>query len=264
MAVVNLSTNSTYHSSIATSVDMAVDMGVAAMSAGAHLVDIGAESTTASADRVEDERQLRALLPVVEGLVTAGVPVSVESYSPSVVARVLEAGARTINLTGRADDDTVFSLAADANARMVISFTRGRDVKQNSAFPTGSDAIAEVRAQLAARAERAVELGVTKVVIDPGLGFTFANLTDPKERADHQGRMLLASHDLTALGFGICQSLPHARVYFGDEYRTAEAFYATLALMGGATMLRTHEVARVAPVVNAVRALASTTAPQTA
>ena len=107
----------------------------------------------------------------------------------------------------------------------------------------------------AARLEHARAHGVTEIVIDPGLGFYYGNLTDPMTRARHQGQVLLNSFRLRALGVPICQALPHAFDLFEEEYRTAEGFFAVLASLGRANVLRTHEVARVRATLAAMRAL---------
>ena len=67
--------------------------------------------------------------------------------------------------------------------------------------------------------------------------------------------MLLGSFRLRTLGVPVCQALPHAFDVFEEEFRTAEGFFAVLAALARTNMLRTHEVARVAAVVRALRAL---------
>ena len=53
----------------------------------------------------------------------------------------------------------------------------------------------------------------------------------------------------------ICQSVPHAFDLFEEEFRTAEAFFTVLATLGGAGLVRTHEVARVVAVLRAMHDL---------
>lgn len=96
---------------------------------------------------------------------------------------------------------------------------------------------------------------MAQLIIDPGLGFHYANLTTPGVRAQQQATMLASTFRLRVLGVPVCQALPHAFDLFEEELRTAEAFFAVLALLGRAGVLRAHEVARVAAVVRAMTAL---------
>jgi dihydropteroate synthase len=90
---------------------------------------------------------------------------------------------------------------------------------------------------------------VQKLVIDPGLGFYYRNLQDSAARVAFQMRVFLTSFRLRALGYPICQALPHAFEYFGEEVRTAEPFFAVLAALGKTDLFRTHEVTRVKAVL---------------
>ena len=94
------------------------------------------------------------------------------------------------------------------------------------------------------------------MVIDPGMGFYYDNLTDPLTRARHQTRVLAHSFRLRTLGVPVCNALPHAFDLFEDEFRKAEGFFAVLASLGGTHLFRTHEVAHVRAVLAAMTALA--------
>ena len=96
------------------------------------------------------------------------------------------------------------------------------------------------------------------LVIDPGMGFYYGNLTDPIVRARHQARVMLGAFRLRSLGVPLCNALPHAFDLFEEQFRTAEGFYAVLALLGGTSVLRTHEVPQVRAVVAAMTRCPST------
>jgi hypothetical protein len=59
---------------------------------------------------------------------------------------------------------------------------------------------------------------------------------------------------LRTLGFPVCHALPHAFEYFRDEVRSAEAFFAVLAMLGKTDLFRTHEVSRIRAVLETLRA----------
>ena len=101
--------------------------------------------------------------------------------------------------------------------------------------------------------ELAEKKGVEKIFIDPGLGFYYRNLQDSAARVRHQMAVFLNAFRLRTLGFPVCQALPHAFEYFGEEVRCAEPFFAALAALGKTDLFRTHEVARVKAVVETLQ-----------
>jgi dihydropteroate synthase len=184
------------------------------------------------------------------------VVVSVETYYPEVVETCLKAGARVLNLTGRRDEETMLRLAADYDATLVMCFGLEADVREAaSSVPAGDDALPALVDHFGPRLERAHDLGVRSVVLDPGLGFTYKNLTTPAERVGWQSRMLAQTFRLRPLGAPLCHSLPHSFDLFGAEYRKAEGFFAVIAALGGAHLYRVHEVAHVRAVLGAMDAL---------
>src|SRR5215212_5544829 len=119
MGTVNLSRDSTYRESIAVSTDAAIRKARTQVAQGAGVIDLGAESSTTRAARVDGLGQQAALLPVVEGLADTCV-VSVETYRPEVVQACLSAGARMLNLTGRSHEDEMLDSAASYGAAVIL------------------------------------------------------------------------------------------------------------------------------------------------
>lgn len=254
MGCVNLSRDSTYRESVATSPDDAVRMGRIQAAQGAAIIDLGAESSNAQAARVSPEDQVKSLVPVVEQLAAQAV-VSVETYEPSVVAACLDAGARILNMTGREHEDAMLTLAAEYDAAVVMCFGETANVREASDVPPDADPMPVLLDHFGARLERARELGATKVVVDPGMGFHYGNLVDPLTRSRHQTRVLSQTFRLRPLGVPVCNVLPHTYDIFGDEFRKAEGFYAVFAALGGTHLLRVHEVPHLRVVLDALRVL---------
>src|SRR6267378_841593 len=84
MGVINLSAESWYRESVCLSAQRAIQRGVVLQAQGAHIVDVGAESTLAQAQRIDDVIQRSQLLPVIKGLREQKILVSIETYHPSV------------------------------------------------------------------------------------------------------------------------------------------------------------------------------------
>jgi dihydropteroate synthase len=257
MGTLNLSRDSTYRESIATSVESAVRKARVMAAQGAHVIDIGAESTTRAAARVDALAQTAALIPVIERLTDEAIPVSVESYEEPVVAAALKAGARMVNLTGVQDEDAILELAARHDAAVVLCYVGGRSVREVTDVDLEGDPIPALVDHFGERIARARSAGVDRLVIDPGMGFYYGNLVDPTTRVRHQARILLQGYRLRVLGVPLCNALPHAFDLFEDEYRVAEGFFAVLAHLGGTSLFRTHEVSRVRATLEALALLDS-------
>jgi dihydropteroate synthase len=101
----------------------------------------------------------------------------------------------------------------------------------------GRDPVAALYEFFARQIEAATNAGVSRIWIDPGLGFYYRNLQDSGARVRHQMQVFLNSFRLRALGWPVCQALPHAFECFEEEVRVAEPFFAVLALLGQASLL---------------------------
>ena len=248
MATVNLSRDSTYRESIATGIDSAVRKARVAVASGAHFVDIGAESTTARAARVGADDQLGRLLPVIEQCTDEGIAVSVETYDPAVARAGLAAGAQVLNLTGAEHQDEMFDLVAEFGATVILCYVKGGNVREITDVRLDADPIPGLLAHFEERVATARGCGVERIIIDPGMGFFYGNLVDPLTRVRHQTEVILNTFRLRVLGLPICHALPHAFDLFEEHFRSAEGFFAVMAMLGGASVMRTHEV----PLVHAV------------
>ena len=252
MGTVNLSRDSTYRESIAVSADSAIRKAKVMAAQGAHLIDIGAESSTAKAARVSASDQIRILQPIIEELTELGIAVSAETYEPSVVKACLDAGAKVLNFTGTEHQEEILELAGAANASVILCYVGGANVREIADLEIDQDPIPGLLTYFAERIRIAQSCGVTNIIIDPGMGFYYGNLVVPSVRVRHQTNVILNSFRLRELGYPICQALPHAFDLFEDEFRTAEGFFAVVASLGGVNLMRTHEVARVQAVINAL------------
>lgn len=255
MGVVNLSRDSTYRSSIAPSVEAAIRHGRVMAAQGADIVDVGAESTDNRTRRVPVEEQIGLLVPVVEALAADGIVVSTESYEPPLTRAALEAGSRVVNLTGSADDDTMFTLAAEYDAAVVLCHVTGTHARSLDGAPLDPDPVPAMLDAFGARLERARALGAEQVVIDPGVGFGVVGGDSPAERTARQTKILLHTFRLRSLGVPVCHSVPHAFDLFEDQFRTGEGFFTVLARLSGTGLLRTHEVPHVVAVLRAMTEL---------
>jgi len=254
MGVVNLSPDSWYRESVCLTAEAAVRRGKILAAQGADIVDVGAESTLAHAARVGGAAQNSKLIPVIKQLRAANIPVSVETYSPAVARACLEAGASILNLTGSAAAANIFKMVAAHDAAVIICYVAGKNVREVGAFDLSADPIPMMRDYFSRQIETARRNGVEKIILDPGLGFYYANLRDSAVRVRHQMNVFLNTFRLRELGFPICHALPHAFEFFREEVRCAEPFFAVLAALGKTDLFRTHEVPRIKAVLKTMKA----------
>ena len=255
MGVVNFSADSWYRESVVLSSEAAIARIRRLRAEGAHLVDLGAESSLAYAARADADTQTRTLLPVLRELAPEGFLLSVETYQPATARACLEAGAAVLNLTGTRPSEEVYRMVADHGAGLILCYVQGDNVRAVGDFVRSPDHAAALRDYFQKEIERAVALGVQAIWIDPGLGFYYRNLQDSTDRIRYQAETFLHTFRLRTLGWPVCHALPHAFEFFGDEVRSAESLFAVLALLGKTDLLRTHEIPKVRAVARTLAVL---------
>ncbi|GGU30268.1 dihydropteroate synthase [Streptomyces lavendofoliae] len=239
----------------------AIKHGLDLVARGADLVDVGGESTRPGATRVDEDEELRRVVPVVRGLSAEGVAVSVDTMRASVARRAVEAGAILVNdVSGGLADPAMVPSVAAAEVPFVVMHWRGFSKDMNS-LAVYDDVVAEVVAELRARVEAVVEGGVDpeRIVVDPGLGFAKA--------APHDLALVAHLADLRALGRPLLVAASRKRflghVLAGEggtppparERDAATAAVSAIAAYEGAWAVRVHEVRPTADAVRVARAV---------
>lgn len=251
--VINLSPDSWYRESICLHPEEAIARGKQLSADGAHLIDVGAESSLPDAERIDVAGQVDRLRPVVRGLVDAGLLVSVESYHPEVLQACGEAGAQVFNVTGMKEAQGIFEVAARQGAALILCHVQGDNVREVTDLEHVGDLIPRLIEYFRALIGQMESLGVHRAFVDPGLGFYYKNLDDGEIRVRHQLDTFLETFRLSELGYPTFNIVPHASHIFGeDERRQAEPFFSVLAFLGGTHMVRTHEVRRLARILRAL------------
>jgi len=148
-------------------------------------------------------------------------------------------------------------MIAAHGAAVIICFVQGANVREVADFDFSSDPVAMMREHFARQIDLATQAGVTRLFIDPGLGFYYRNLQDSAVRVRHQMNVFLNTFRLRSLGFPVCHALPHAFEFFREEVRSAEPFFAVLAALGKTDLFRTHEIPRTRAVLETMRAFQS-------
>ncbi|MFF1416658.1 dihydropteroate synthase [Streptomyces sp. NPDC058280] len=239
----------------------AVKRGLDLVTAGADLVDVGGESTRPGASRVDEDEELRRVVPVVRGLAAEGVTVSVDTMRASVAEQAVAAGAVLVNdVSGGLADPAMVPTVAAARVPFVVMHWRGFSQEMNSRA-VYTDVVAEVVAELRERMEAVIAGGIApdRLVIDPGLGFA--------KQAEHDLKLLAHLAELRALGRPLLVAASRKRflghvLSKGDgpppparERDAASAAVSAIAAHQGAWAVRVHEVRATADAVRVARAV---------
>ncbi|MFF2185843.1 dihydropteroate synthase [Streptomyces sp. NPDC058155] len=238
----------------------AVKRGLDLVTEGADLVDVGGESTRPGAPRVDEDEELRRVVPVVRGLASEGVTVSVDTMRASVAEQAVAAGAVLVNdVSGGLADPAMVPAVAATGVPFVVMHWRGFSQDMNSRA-VYTDVVAEVLAQLRERIEAVVTGGIApeRLVVDPGLGFA--------KGTEHDLALLARLADLRALGRPLLVAASRkrflGRVLAGEgappparERDAATAAVSAIAAHEGAWAVRVHEVRATADAVRVARAI---------
>lgn len=236
---------------------VAVAAGERMMASGAHLLDIGGESTRPGADPVPAEVELQRVLPVIRGLRQRlpGVVLSIDTRKAAVAQAALDAGAQIVNdISALRDDPALPALCARTGAGVILMHMRG-EPKTMQVEPCYADVVEEVAAFLAQRIGAAEAAGIarTAMAVDPGICFG--------KTVAHNLALLRRLDRFAELGcpvvVGTSRKSFLGRLAGGgpEDRRDGTAATVALAAFLGAAVVRVHDVAemaRVAAVADAV------------
>jgi dihydropteroate synthase len=259
MGVVNVTPDSFSDGGLHLDPAQAVRHGRALLDEGADLLDVGGESTRPGAERVTEEQEHARVLPVVEGLASAGAVVSVDTMRASVAAAALDAGATVVNdVSGGLADPAMLPLVAERGCAYVAMHWRGHSADMQTRADY-DDVVHDVTAELAARrtAVQAAGVAADRLVLDPGLGFA--------KHAEHSWALLGALPELARLGpllvgasrkgfLGALLAGPDGTPRPAGDRDDATAAVTALAAQAGAWAVRVHAVRASADAVRVVAA----------
>jgi dihydropteroate synthase len=222
---------------------------------GAHILDIGGESTRPGSPAVSLEEELARVLPVVKEAVRLGVPVSVDTYKPSVMRAVLDLGADIVNdIWALRQGDAVSVIASHPRCGVCLMHMH-RDPQTMQVAPMLGGVVPEVTRFLSERAGLLEALGVEprRIVLDPGIGFG--------KTVEQNFSLLARQPALLALGYPLLagwsrKSSLGAVTGRSDAAQRVSASVAAalLAVERGARVVRVHDVG---PTADALKVLSA-------
>jgi dihydropteroate synthase len=208
---------------------------------GADIIDAGAESTRPGSTPISAAEELRRLVPVMKRLRgRLSIPVSVDTYKAEVAERALEHGAEIINdPSGLTLDPQLAKTVVQHDSGLILNHMRGRP-ETWAKLPPLPDVMGTIIRDLEATVNRARSAGVdrSRIVLDPGLGFG--------KRKEQNSEILARLPELARLELPLMAG-PSRKAFLAQETesetRFATAAAVTAAVLGGAHIVRVHDVA---------------------
>ena len=206
---------------------------------GAAILDLGGESTRPGAAPVSEQQELDRVLPVLERL--SGFCVSVDTRRPAVMTAALAGGASMINDVDALGAPGALEAVAAGGCAVCLMHKKGEPATMQR-DPHYDDVVADVKLFLKQRIEAAKSAGVAaeRIVVDPGFGFG--------KTAQHNLELLRRLKEFSSLKLPLLAGLSRKSTLGKltgrpvEERLAGSLAMALLALQGGATILRVHDV----------------------
>lgn len=211
-------------------------------SQGAAIIDVGGESTRPGAQPVEEEEELRRVLPVITALrKQSDILISTDTSKARVAEAAIDAGADIINDVTALGDPRMAEVAANSGAGVVLMHMKGKPASMQR-NPQYEQVVGEVADFLRQRLSRAISCGIAveRIALDPGIGFG--------KRLEHNRALLNAVGSFTALNRPVLIGVSRKSFlgWLADAEPMADRFWPAVALTSfcrehGARIFRVHE-----------------------
>lgn len=223
---------------------------------GAHILDIGGESTRPFSAPVSESDEIQRVVPVIRALAgEIGVPISIDTVKSGVAAAALDAGASIINdISALEKDPAMADLAAEKDVPVILMHMKGSP-QTMQVNPVYDDLMTEIADYLSERAAHAMSRGIRRerIILDPGIGFG--------KTVEHNLTLINRLERIVDLGFPVLMGPSRKsfiyKILSGQGSRStgpdhARTEYGTLAavaasILKGAHIVRVHDVEKAGP-----------------
>ncbi len=248
MGVVNVTPDSFSDGGRFFDAQAAIDHAHRMMEDGADFIDVGGESSRPGALPVSVAEELERIVPVLSGLRGVEKPISVDTRRPQVMREAIMAGASMINDIEALSAPGALEAVAPSQCAVCLMHKKGDPATMQQA-PHYDDVVGEVSLFLKDSIEKAKQAGIAgeRIVIDPGFGFG--------KTLEHNLMLLKNLPKFRTLGLPILSgwsrksSLGRITGRETGDRLPASLAMALLSLLGGATILRVHDVRETRDVV---------------
>lgn len=234
--------------------ELAIERALAMEMAGADLLDIGGESTRPGSEAPSASQELDRILPVLEGLRgRLKIPISVDTRRSAVAELAVRAGAELINdVSGLKNDARIAEIAAKYGVPLILMHMRGEPGTMQRG-PFARDVMKDVTQGLRESVAKARKAGVAKsqIILDPGIGFgkSYSQNYELQQKLPQLAALgyplLVGTSRKGFLGATLARdgkpAPPEDRVW-------GTAATVTASILGGAHIVRVHDVAEMVQV----------------
>ena len=252
MAIVNITEDSFSDGGLYIDLPSAINHASLCIKQGAHILDIGAQSTRPGAPEVGAEIEIKRFVPLIKELklIPPDIPISVDTFHHSVAKKVLNIGADWINdVTGGRHDPEMFNVIADKDCPYVLTHSRGNSKTMDS-LAKYKNVVTDVKNELSNQIDLALSVGIKneQIIIDPGIGFAknvSQNLTllrNLEVFSSMNNPVLIGASRKRFIGSVIDESDPNKRIF-------GTAAVASRCVIAGIDILRVHDVKEISQVV---------------
>ena len=238
--------------------DKAIEHALQMIKEGAEIIDVGGESTRPGADAVPVEEELERVIPVITAI-KAKEPqtvISIDTTKSKVAEEAIKAGASIVNdISGFSFDEQILEVVKKYNVTYILMHIKGtpRTMQKN---PEYEEPVSEIYDFLTQKISRLIDLGIGKIIIDPGIGFG--------KRFFDNYEIINRLDEFKGLGFPILIGLSR-KSFLGnslglkiDERDTITSVAEAISVSKGARFIRTHNVANASVMKNFINYLSNT------
>lgn len=243
MAIINVTPDSFSGDGLGHDVDAALRRAEQAVAAGAHLLDLGGESSRPGSEAVSEQEELDRVIPLVERLADWPVPVSVDTVKPAVMRAALAAGASLINDINAFRTPGAVEAVRGSDAALCVMHMQGEPRSMQS-DPQYVDVVSDVLRFLNDQVRQLQAQGVEaeRILLDPGFGFG--------KTLEHNLELMRAMDRFVATGLPVLIGVSRKSMLGAitgrptSERLAASVAAALIAVQRGARIVRVHDVAQ--------------------
>ena len=240
MGILNVTPDSFSDGGLYINIEKAVQRAKQMVEEGADIIDVGGESSRPGSDRVSEQEELRRVLPVIERLVKEiNVPVSIDTYKSKVAEECLKRGVHIVNDISGLRDLEMLKLVKKHDVPVIIMHMLGTPKNMQEEI-NYSDVVEEIKSFFENKIGMCKNKGVTKLILDPGIGFG--------KTVEHNLKIIKYLNEFKKLNYPLLignsrksfiGKLTGAKV---DERLPGTLSADLLAIQNGADIIRVHSV----------------------
>lgn len=217
---------------------------------GATIIDVGGESTRPNAEIISEDEELKRVIPVIEGIINlhSDAIISIDTTKSIVAKEAISAGASIVNdISAMTFDKKMIDVVRDKKVTVVLMHMKGTPLTMQK-HPYYEDPVQEIYDYLDERIKFAEKNGITKIIIDPGIGFG--------KRVEDNFEILNRLQEFRGLNKPLLVGLSR-KSFLGktldldvNDRKEPTLIAETLALHNGADIIRTHEINQTLTAIN--------------